>query len=64
MALPGGGLAHFLPLPWLDVSASRLRSLWLAGRRVDFLLPRAAFNILKQSEETVQAHWRQTEAPC
>ena len=34
MALPGGGLAHFLPLPWLDVSASRLRSVWLAGRRV------------------------------
>ena len=64
MALPGGGLAHFLPLPWLDVSASRLRSLWLAGRRVDFLLPRAAFEILKQSEKTVQAHWRQTEPTC
>ncbi|MDY0260039.1 MAG: nicotinate-nicotinamide nucleotide adenylyltransferase [Desulfovibrio sp.] len=64
MGLPGGGLAHFLPLPWLDVSASRLRSLWLAGRRVDFLLPRAAFEILKQSEKTVQAHWRQTEPTC
>ena len=64
MALPGGGLAHFLPLPWLDVSASRLRSLWLAGRRVDFLLPRAAFEILKQNEKTVQAHWRQTEPTC
>ena len=64
MALPGGGLAHFLPLPWLDVSASRLRSLWLAGRRVDFLLPRAAFEIMKQNEKTVQAHWRQTEPTC
>lgn len=42
MALPGGGLAHFLPLPWLAVSASRIRELWLTGRSVDYLVPEPA----------------------
>lgn len=64
MALPGGGMAHFLPLPWLDVSASRLRALWLANRRVDFLLPRAAFEILRESEKSVRTHWQQAGSPC
>lgn len=66
MALPGGGLAHFLSLPWLAVSASRIRQLWLAGRSVDFLLPNAALRLLNENRELAAAHWLTDTAvrPC
>ena len=57
MALPGGGLAHFLEVPWLAVSASRVRERWLAGRNVDFLVPDAALQILRNNAQTVRHHW-------
>lgn len=60
MALPGGGLAHFLPLPWLDVSASRIRELWLAGRNVNHLMPEAALNLLEKHRQDIAAYWRET----
>lgn len=58
MALPGGGLAHFLPLPWLAVSASRIRELWLAGRSVEYLVPDAALGLLQAYRRTALKHWR------
>ena len=58
MALPGGGLAHFLSVPWLAVSASRVRQLWLADRNVDFLVPDAALQILRSNSQTVRQHWQ------
>ena len=61
MALPGGGLAHFLPLPWLAVSASRIRELWLAGRSVDYLVPRAALNLLQSHRQAIAAHWQEAK---
>ena len=64
MALPGGGLAHFLPVPWLAVSASRVRQLWLAGRNVDFLVPDAALQILQDNSQTVRQHWLKESSAC
>lgn len=64
MALPGGGLAHFLDVPWLAVSASRVRQLWLAGRNVDFLVPDAALQILRNNAQTVRQHWGEEGSAC
>ena len=64
MALPGGGLAHFLDVPWLAVSASRVRQLWLAGRNVDFLVPDAALQILQNNAQAVRQHWSEEGSAC
>ena len=64
MVLPGGGLAHFLSVPWLAVSASRIRQLWLAGRNVDFLVPDAALQILRNNAQTVRHHWLKDGSAC
>ena len=64
MALPGGGVAHFLDVPWLAVSASRVRQLWLAGRSVDFLVPDAALQILHDNAHTVRQHWDEDYSAC
>ena len=57
LALPGGGLAHFLPLPRLDVSSSQIRRLWLAGRCVDFLLPEPVLQMLHAHASEIREHW-------
>ena len=64
VCLPGGGLAHFLDVPWLAVSASRVRQLWLAGRNVDFLVPDAALQILQNNSQTVRQHWSEDSSAC
>lgn len=70
MVLPGGGLAHYVPLPWLAVSASRIRQRWLAGRNVDYLMPQAVEALLRLRREEVVRHWRDDrtvsgeDAPC
>ena len=64
VCLPGGGLAHFLDVPWLAVSASRVRQLWLAGRNVDFLVPDAALQILRNNASTVRQHWDEDGSAC
>ena len=64
MALPGGGLAYFLDVPWLAVSASRVRQLWLSGRNVDFLVPDAALHILQNNAQAVRQHWSEEGSAC
>ena len=64
VCLPGGGLAHFLDVPWLAVSASRVRQRWLAGRNVDFLVPDAALQILRNNTQTVRQHWSEDGSAC
>jgi nicotinate-nucleotide adenylyltransferase len=56
--LPGGGSAVFAPLPWLDVSASRLR---LAGRRTDFLTPPVVLRMLEAARPVVMQHWQKKD---
>lgn len=58
VALPHGGAAHFLPVPWLEISASRIRQRWLANLNIDFLVPPAAVTLLHQEEQQVRHYWQ------
>ena len=64
MALPGGGMAHYLPLPWLAVSASRIRERWLRRQNVDFLIPRAVDELLRIRHAEVAEHWKGDGMSC
>ncbi|MDR2056389.1 MAG: nicotinate (nicotinamide) nucleotide adenylyltransferase [Desulfovibrio sp.] len=57
MALPGGGLAHFLSLPALEISASDIRRRWLAGRSVAWLVPPPVERLLEQARHIAQTRW-------
>lgn len=56
--LPEGGICHFLPLPWLDVSASRIRQSWLAGRDIRYLTPDVVLEMLTARRREIQTWWR------
>ncbi|WP_300801247.1 nicotinate (nicotinamide) nucleotide adenylyltransferase [uncultured Desulfovibrio sp.] len=64
MELPGGGRVHYLPLPWLAVSASRIRERWLRQRNVDFLIPRAVDELLRVRHAEVAEHWKGDGMSC
>lgn len=64
MELPDGGRVHYLPLPWLAVSASRIRERWLRRQNVDFLIPRAVDELLRVRHAEVAAHWKGDGMSC
>ena len=49
----------FLPLPFLDISSSRLRAHWLAGGDVHCLTPDPVLDLLQSRKQTVTAIWSQ-----
>lgn len=57
VSLPGGGLAHFLAVPSLAVSASQVRRRWCDGRSVDFLVPEAVLRLLREHGADIREHW-------
>lgn len=57
LALPGRNNIYWLDVPQMDISASRIRRLWLCGRSLDFLMPTAALHILNREERAVRACW-------
>lgn len=57
--LPGGGRALFLPLRWLDISSTQIRARWLAGARLDGLLPEPALGIMRKNREAIAACWQE-----
>ncbi len=59
--IPPNGLCLFLPVPRLDISASHIRALWLAGRDPGGLLPEAVLVLLRQRQDEVRAIWQQEE---
>lgn len=71
MANPGARLAtpwhteiYFLNIPHLDISASRIRALWLGGRNIDYLVPCEAMRILEREARAVTACWRENSDIC
>lgn len=48
---------YWLPLPYLSISASRIRRLWQCGESIDYLMPLEAQAILKENPEVVETSW-------
>lgn len=63
MRLPTGKNLFFLPIPRLDVSASRIRRLWLTGCNLEYLVPDSALALLEAEKGTVQSCW-ENEIQC
>jgi nicotinate-nucleotide adenylyltransferase len=56
--MPGGTVCRFLVMPPLDVSASLIRTKWLRGQDISFLVPDAALSILRANRDLVTSLWR------
>lgn len=63
---PGGGFClrtangsrlFYLSIPWLDISASRVRRLWLNSESIDYLLPWAEIELLNKHKTEARERW-------
>jgi nicotinate-nucleotide adenylyltransferase len=55
--LPHGGRILYLPRPRLEISSSLIRSRWLQGQSLDFLIPPAVGKFLDANAEQVRRLW-------
>lgn len=55
--LSGGGRFILLPQPKLEISSSLVRQRWLAGRSIDFLVPRGVAELIREQEKQIKAVW-------
>ncbi|MBQ3058729.1 MAG: nicotinate (nicotinamide) nucleotide adenylyltransferase [Desulfovibrio sp.] len=62
--LPGMGMTLFADIPWMDISASRIRSLWLTGRSIRYLVPDVVLQMLTEQRQTVTDHWKEKNSSC
>ncbi len=56
--LPTAGKVLFLPQPMLEISSSLVRSRWLSGKKVDFLVPPSIIELLICNEALVESLWQ------
>lgn len=57
--LQSGYRVYFLPAPYLEISATYIRKIWLCQGNLDYLVPGPALEILKREHRTVDACWRE-----
>lgn len=55
--LPHGGRLLYLPQPLLEISSTLVRERYLAGRSLDFLVPRGVWKLLQDNADTVTQVW-------
>lgn len=60
--LPGFGRLLLLRPPFLDVSSTLIRSYWLQGRDLQFLVPHAVIQELVRLQSVVHRFWRRVES--
>ena len=48
---------HYLPLPYLEISASRIREMWLLDKNIDLLMPEPAQRLLSENRGAVRTCW-------
>lgn len=56
--LDSGGRIFFLQIPFLDISATYIRKLWLHNENVDFLIPLDVLDLLEKHRSEVTGCWR------
>lgn len=59
MQLHNCGKIYYLSIPQLEISASQIREIWLAGGNVDYLTPQPVLDILAAEKELVTACWQE-----
>ena len=57
--IPAGGSLHFLPVPRLDISATRIRQYWLENKNIHFLVPETTRAQLEERRGEVWHCWQQ-----
>ena len=58
VSLKTGGRIFFLQIPFLDISATYIRKLWLLDENVDFLMPFDVLDLLEKNRSEVTGCWR------
>lgn len=58
VSIEGSGRIFFLQIPFLDISSTYIRKLWLEGEKVDFLVPFAVLDLLEKKRSVVTMCWR------
>lgn len=57
VSLSPGRTCVFMPLPRLDISASRVRELWLSGRNTRYLVPDAVRRLMRAHATALHNAW-------
>jgi nicotinate-nucleotide adenylyltransferase len=57
--VPGGGHIQYISIPRLDISSSVIRTRWLAGKNVQWLVPEAARAYLELYADEVENIWQE-----
>lgn len=58
LKLATGTFVFYLALPYLDISASRIRRLWLKNLNIDFLVPQGVLELLNREKILVSESWQ------
>lgn len=59
VSLPNAKSIYYLPLPFLDISSSLIRELWLAGKSIAYLVPDVEAVILEKRKKYIAECWQE-----
>lgn len=56
--VPGCGAIYLLPIPFLEISSSRIRNLWKCHENLQYLVPGQVLDILRNEHNLVSKSWQ------
>lgn len=60
LELPNSARLFYLQLPYLEISASRIRAMWLNNMNIEFLMPWRSLELLNREGALARACWLET----